>query len=70
MVNLSHDKAGLFCGIGAYVLWDVLPLYLHPLKSVPPIQVVSHRMFWSLLLFGTVIVATRRLRPLLAAARG
>jgi chloramphenicol-sensitive protein RarD len=70
MADTSHIRAGLFYGIGAYTLWGVLPLYLHLLKSVPAAQVLSHRVLWSLLLLGVIILATRRLRPLLAAARG
>ncbi len=70
MGDTAQTRAGLVYGIGAYTLWGVLPLYLHLLKSVPLAQVLSHRVLWSLLLLGAVILATRRLRPLLAVARG
>lgn len=70
MADTDHTRAGLFYGIGAYALWGVLPLYLHLLKDVPPAQVLSHRILWSLLLLAAVILATRRLRPLLTVARG
>ena len=70
MADTAHPRAGLIYGIGAYTLWGVLPLYLHLLRSVPPAQVLSHRVLWSLLLLGAVVIATQRLRPLLAAARG
>ncbi len=70
MTDTAQTRAGLFYGIGAYTLWGVLPLYLHLLKSVPAAQVLSHRVLWSLLLLAAVILATRRLKPLLAAARG
>ncbi len=70
MTDTAQTRAGLFYGIGAYTLWGVLPLYLHLLKSVPAAQVLSHRVLWSLLLLAAVILATRRLKPLLSAARG
>ncbi|MCU6454289.1 EamA family transporter RarD [Sphingomonas sp. A2-49] len=70
MADPSPSRAGLAYGIGAYTLWGVLPLYLHLLKAVPPAQVLSHRVLWSLLLLAAVVIATRRLRPLLAQARG
>ncbi len=70
MTDTAQTRAGLFYGIGAYTLWGVLPLYLHLLKSVPAAQVLSHRILWSLLLLAAVILATRRLKPLLSAARG
>ena len=70
MGDTAHTRAGLFYGIGAYTLWGVLPLYLHLLKDIPPAQVLSHRVLWSLLLLGAVVIATKRLRPLIAVARG
>ena len=70
MADTTHTRAGLIYGIGAYTLWGVLPLYLHLLHDVLPLQVLSHRVLWSLLLLFVVIVAMKRLRPLFAAARG
>lgn len=70
MIDSSQTRAGLIYGIGAYTCWGLLPLYLHLLKAVPPIQVLSHRVVWSLLLLMVIVLATRRLRPLLAVARG
>ncbi len=70
MTDTAQTRAGLLYGIGAYTLWGVLPLYLHLLKSVPAAQVLSHRILWSLLLLAAVILASRRLKPLLSAARG
>ncbi|MCP3735572.1 EamA family transporter RarD [Sphingomonas sp. RP10(2022)] len=66
----TQTRTGLFYGIGAYTLWGLLPLYLHLLNAVPTAQVLSHRVLWSLLLLGAIVLAGRRLRPLLAAARG
>jgi len=70
MVTNAHSRTGLAYGVGAYALWGILPLYLHVLRDVPPAQVLSHRVLWSLLLLAAVIIATRRLQPLLTAARG
>ena len=40
---------GLLCGIGAYLIWGgVFPVYFKALGSVPLLQVVSHRIVWSL----------------------
>jgi chloramphenicol-sensitive protein RarD len=70
MAHSSEARAGLFYGIGAYTLWGLLPLYLHLLTAVPPAQVLANRILWSLLLLLAIVAATRRLRPLVAAARG
>lgn len=51
-------------------MWGVLPLYLHLLQGVPALQVLSHRVLWSLLLLAVIVVALRRIRSIAAAARG
>jgi len=57
-------------GVGAYALWGVLPLYIHLLNHVPALQVLAHRVLWSLLLLGVVILIFKRGLALIAAARG
>jgi chloramphenicol-sensitive protein RarD len=61
---------GLWLGAGAYILWGLLPLYLKLLAGVPAVQVLAHRVVWSLLLLAIVILVLRRLRGVRAAARG
>jgi chloramphenicol-sensitive protein RarD len=63
-------RTGLILGIGAYTLWGLLPIYLHLLHGVPALQVLAHRVLWSLLLLALVIVVLRRATAIRAAARG
>jgi chloramphenicol-sensitive protein RarD len=71
MRNSSQPgAAGLLFGVGAYTLWGVLPLYLHMLKAVPALQVLAHRVLWSLALLAVLILVLRRTRGIIAAARG
>ncbi|MCW3846992.1 EamA family transporter RarD [Sphingomonas sp. LB-2] len=65
-----HDRKGLMLGIGAYALWGVLPLYIHLLRAVPALQLLAHRVLWSLLLLLGVVLLLGRGRAMLAAARG
>jgi chloramphenicol-sensitive protein RarD len=64
------DRGGLLLGIGAYASWGVLPLYIHLLKDVPSLQLLAHRVLWSLLLLAVIVLAWRRGPALIAAARG
>jgi len=64
------DRAGLLLGISAYAMWGVLPLYLHLLQPVPALQVLSHRVLWSLLLLAAIVIALRKAKSIAAAARG
>jgi chloramphenicol-sensitive protein RarD len=66
----TADTGGLALGVGAYTLWGVLPLYIHLLKGVPALQVLAHRVLWSVALLAVIIVIFRRARPIFAAARG
>ncbi len=55
-------------GIGALVatclIWGLSPLYYKLLAHVPPLEVLSHRTLWSLLLFGGILLAQGRLTQL------
>jgi chloramphenicol-sensitive protein RarD len=63
-------RTGLLLGVGAYTLWGVLPLYLRLLRGVPALQVLAHRVLWSLLLLAAIILLRRQLAAILRAARG
>jgi chloramphenicol-sensitive protein RarD len=67
-----HDatRSGLILGIGAYAAWGLLPLYLRLLRGVPSLEVLAHRIVWSLLLLIVIVVVTRRAGAIRAAARG
>ena len=70
MTGPAHpDAKGLALGISAYALWGVLPLYLHLLKGVPALQVLAHRVLWSLLLLAVIVIVLRKGSAILAAGR-
>jgi len=69
-MTANPHRSGLLLGVGAYVSWGLLPLYLHLLTGVPALQVLAHRVVWSLLLLAAIVLAMRRAGPILAAARG
>ena len=60
----------MLLGAGAYTVWGLLPLYLKLLHGVPALQVLSHRVLWSVLLLAALVLALRRGRAIVAAARG
>ena len=51
---------GIVYAISAYGIWGLLPVYLKWLHTVPAMQVISHRILWSCLLLGGVILLTRQ----------
>lgn len=56
----ARTRAGLFFGLGAYLLWGFLPLYFKFLAHVDPTEIVAHRIVWSLLFLGALATAWRR----------
>lgn len=52
----SRARAGLFYGLAAYGLWGIMPIYFKWLKAVPSIDIVAHRIVWSLV--ALAILAT------------
>ena len=44
------DRRGLWIAAASFVVWGLMPLYWHLLKSVPSLQIVFHRIVWSTVL--------------------
>lgn len=44
----------------AYLLWGLFPIYLKSLQSVPAIEILAHRMLWSLAFLVLVLAVARR----------
>ncbi|MBN2357338.1 EamA family transporter RarD [candidate division KSB1 bacterium] len=47
---------GIFYAIIAYVMWGVFPIYWKWLDHVPALQVLSHRMAWSLVFVALLLL--------------
>jgi chloramphenicol-sensitive protein RarD len=51
----SHLRTGLLFGVIAYACWGAVPLYFAQLRHVPALEILAHRISWSLpLLLGVV----------------
>lgn len=66
----APDRAGIALAIGSYGIWGVLPVYFHILTGVPALQVLAHRVVWSVVLLVPIVLVLRRGRAIFAAARG
>lgn len=54
------DRRGLAYGIAAYGFWGMVPLYFKAVASVPPLEVLAHRVVWSVLLLAGLVTLARR----------
>lgn len=51
--------AGMLYAAAAYTLWGLFPVYFKALQGIPPGEILTHRMIWSLL-FLVAVLAWRR----------
>jgi len=56
----NEARAGLLYGIGAYGMWGLVPLFWPLLKPAGAIEILAHRMVWSLAFVGIALLALRR----------
>lgn len=53
------NRRGLVFGVAAYVLWGLFPLYWPLLKPATAVEIVSHRIMWSLVAFLAILAVGR-----------
>ena len=52
----NHPRSGMAFGLAAYGLWGVLPIYFEAIRAVPPVDIVAHRILWSLPVLALLVV--------------
>ncbi|MFC7792314.1 EamA family transporter RarD [Streptomyces cinereoruber] len=60
MKTENEGRAGLLYGIGAYAMWGLVPLFWPLLKPAGAIEILAHRMVWSLAFVGLALLVLRR----------
>ena len=66
--RVQASGGGFVLGLTAYALWGVLPVYFKALSSVAAVDIVAHRVLWSLPFLALLIAVTRGREKLRAAA--
>jgi chloramphenicol-sensitive protein RarD len=67
----NDDKArrGFFLALAAYLLWGMLPFYMKAVAHLPLIEVIAHRIVWSVPIAAAVLVWTGRTADFKVAIR-
>ena len=60
MEDRERHRRGIAYGLGAYGLWGLVPLYWPLLADAGPVEILAHRIVWSLVLAGLLLVVLRR----------
>jgi chloramphenicol-sensitive protein RarD len=57
---VSEGRRGFSLGVAAYVLWGAFPLYWPLLEPAGAVEILAHRIAWSVLTMGVLLVVVRR----------
>ena len=55
---MAEHRSGLLAGIGAYLLWGLIPLFWPLLEPAAPVEILAHRVAWSLVFLAGVLALT------------
>ena len=61
-------RSGILSATLAFLCWGLFPLYFHAIGEVPPLEILMHRVLWSLA-FLLLVLAVRRQWKWLQQAR-
>jgi chloramphenicol-sensitive protein RarD len=64
MTHTEDSPRGLAFAIAAYLMWGGLPLYLKAISHVPALEVVSHRIIWSVPVASIILIILGRTRDI------
>jgi len=66
---VSSARHGYLLGLSAYLLWGLFPAYFKLLRPATPLEILAHRVAWSLVVITLVITALRGWRRLAGRVR-
>ena len=69
---MAETRRGFLFGVAAYAMWGLFPLYWPLLEPAGAVEILAHRVFWSLVVMVALILVLRRraaLRAVLADRR-
>jgi chloramphenicol-sensitive protein RarD len=55
---MGHPRAGFAAAVGAYLLWGLFPLYWPLLEPAAPVEILAHRVVWSLVFLVALLAPT------------
>jgi len=66
---MSLNRLGLSTTLSAYVLWGVLPLYWKLLRETSSVEIICHRIVWSLIFTVLCLALSGGVHPLRASLK-
>lgn len=66
---MQERRTGILAGLGAYGMWGLFPLYFPLLEPAGGVEIVAHRVLWSLLFVALLLTVLRRWGQVAAVLR-
>ncbi len=64
MKNFSEEKKGTIYAILAFIFWGLVPIYFKMVQSVNPIEILIHRIVWSVVFLTILVILTKQISVL------
>ena len=61
MQNFNEEKKGVIFAILAFTFWGLVPIYFKLVSSVSPLEILAHRIIWSLFFLYILIISTKQM---------
>lgn len=61
------SATGVAFAVGAYLIWGLFPVYFKAVAEVPAIEILAHRIVWSVALLAGALMLRRRWRDVRTA---
>jgi chloramphenicol-sensitive protein RarD len=59
---MGEERRGYLYGLIAYLLWGVFPIYFKLLRPSPALEILAHRVIWSVVFVALLLTALRSWR--------
>lgn len=60
---------GIVSALAAFAIWGFVPIYFKQIAHVPALEIIAHRIVWSLVLIFLIVFIGRKMRTFLAVFR-
>lgn len=67
--DATSARSGFLYALSAYLLWGFLPFYMKAVDHMSPVEIVAHRVLWSVPIAGAVLLFLGRTADVRAALR-
>ena len=54
------QRLGVFYTLAAYICWGLFPFYFHAINQISALEILAHRIVWSLLLVVLILAVLKR----------